>query len=230
MKVKYLHTKQIDNKAFEVLTTYNQRFGEIKEPPIPVEAIIESLLEMDFSIDDLNKNSDVPDILGATWIDNKRVIIDERLSPDEYPDKEGRYRFTGAHEIGHWVLHRHQITESRYRPLLDNMPAPSIVCRVSKSKEPIEWQADQFASYLLMPKEMVLAAWQQRFGNLAPYVAVDEIAELTQRFNIIDGRIPTVQVAKDIARDVFKTSAQAMQIRLMELGLILKDKPEPTLF
>jgi hypothetical protein len=34
-------------------------------------------------------------------------VIDESLDPDEKPAKEGRYRYTAAHEVGHWRLHRH---------------------------------------------------------------------------------------------------------------------------
>jgi hypothetical protein len=34
-------------------------------------------------------------------------VIDERLDPEDRPSKEGRYRFTHAHEGGgHWRLHR----------------------------------------------------------------------------------------------------------------------------
>ncbi len=34
-------------------------------------------------------------------------MIDESLDPKKNPAKEGRYRFTLAHEGGHWRLHRH---------------------------------------------------------------------------------------------------------------------------
>jgi len=44
---------------------------------------------------------------------------------------------------------------------------PSIVCR-GGSKERIEWQADRFAGHLLVPKEMVFAAWRQAHGSPAP--------------------------------------------------------------
>src|ERR1700730_11401174 len=40
--------------------------------------------------------------------DEARIVIDESLDPEENPAKEGRYRFTLAHEGGgHWRLHRH---------------------------------------------------------------------------------------------------------------------------
>ena len=39
--------------------------------------------------------------------DERRIVIDESLDPEENPSMEGRYRFTLAHEVGHWRLHRH---------------------------------------------------------------------------------------------------------------------------
>jgi hypothetical protein len=45
------------------------------------------------------------DILGAIFFDERRIVIDESLDPEERPHMEGRYRFT--HEGGgHWRLHR----------------------------------------------------------------------------------------------------------------------------
>ena len=48
-----------------------------------------------------------PDILGAIYFDERRIVIDESLDSEERPEFEGRYRFTLAHEgAGHWRLHR----------------------------------------------------------------------------------------------------------------------------
>jgi hypothetical protein len=47
---------------------------------------------------------------------------------------------------------------------------PSVVCLSRRAKERVEWQADFYASCLLMPKEMVVAAWRERFGNANPRI------------------------------------------------------------
>ena len=58
-----------------------------------------------------------PDILGAMFFDEDRIVIDESLDPEENPSKEGRYRFTLAHEGGgHWRLHRLCSPSTRRRP------------------------------------------------------------------------------------------------------------------
>jgi hypothetical protein len=81
------------------------------------------------------------DILGAIFFDDRRVVIDEGLDPEENPTKEGRYRFTLAHEGGgHWRLHRHLFAkDSAPRPLFETPSLPSVICRSSQAKEPIEW-------------------------------------------------------------------------------------------
>ena len=47
---------------------------------------------------------------------------------------------------------------------------PSFVCRSSQAKEPIEWQADFYASCLLMPRKLVMAAWDDAFPDRKPRV------------------------------------------------------------
>ena len=59
--------------------------------------------------------------------------------------------------------------------------------------------------------------------------AIDEIEDLKARWGLADDDRPTVDVARQLA-PVFEVSAQAMQIRLIELGLIRTKVPEPGLF
>ena len=113
-----------------------------------------------------------PDILGAIFFEERRIVIDESLDPEENPSKEGRYRFTLAHEGGgHWRLHRHLFAKDPAQVSLFNEPAtPSVVCRSSQAKEPVEWQADFYASCLLMPRKLVMAAWDEMFPDRKPRI------------------------------------------------------------
>ncbi|MES2580505.1 MAG: ImmA/IrrE family metallo-endopeptidase [Pseudomonadota bacterium] len=56
----------------------------------------------------------------------------------------GRVRFTQAHELGHYILHRFQ---------KDSFECPTAgdMCNLSTEEKDIESEADEFASYLLMP-------------------------------------------------------------------------------
>ena len=65
-----------------------------------------------------------PDILGAIFFDERRIVIDESLDPEENPSKEGRYRFTLAHEGGgHWRLHRRPVRQG---------PGAGLACSTSR--------------------------------------------------------------------------------------------------
>jgi hypothetical protein len=109
-----------------------------------------------------------PDILGAIFFEKKRIVIDESLDPDANPAKEGRYRYTAAHEVGHWRLHRGLFyKDPTQTSLLDGNAPPSVICRSSQAKARIELQADFYASCVLMPCKPVFAAWDEAFPDRA---------------------------------------------------------------
>ena len=54
---------------------------------------------------------DQPDILGAIWVDKELVLIDHTSTRKSNPSMLGRYRFSVAHEIGHWRLHRSYVAK-----------------------------------------------------------------------------------------------------------------------
>jgi len=230
MKVKYLPRGQIEAASLSLLDEYGCRFGAVRRPPIPAEEIMEWFLELELGFDDLPRRLGMPDVLGATWVGEKRVLIDESLDPTLPTVVEGRYRFTVAHEIGHWQLHRRYFqNDPAQASLFTTSAEPSIVCRTGSRKDPMEWQADYFAGQLLMPKEMVFGAWEARYGSLEPYVAVDEIDDLSARWSLAEDRTPTVSAARELAEE-FGVSGQAMQIRLLGLRLIKTEQPAPDLF
>jgi len=229
-KVPFIPTEHIEAAGLCLLAEYGRKYGEVVAPPVPVEEILEAHLGLGLEFDDLPGRIGVPDVLGATWIQDRRVLVDESLDPEENPAREGRYRFTVAHEVGHWELHRRFFVEDAAQPsLFEAAKKPSIVCRTSSRKEPMEWQADAFAGFLLMPKDMVLKAWEAHNGSLAPYIAAAEMADLSARWGLAEDKRPTVDIARALARE-FRVSGQAMQIRLIGLGLIRTEKPAPDLF
>jgi Zn-dependent peptidase ImmA (M78 family) len=166
-------------------------------------------------------------------------MFDESLDPDENPSREGRYRYTLAHEGGgHWRLHRHLFAHGSARPALFEMqPIPSVICRSSRAKEPIEWQADFYASCLLMPRKLVFAAWDEMFPDrkqrvIQPRTPIEHrhveitrfegfiaCGESTEKDDLVLERF-----AKPFARK-FLVSPVAMRIRLEKLGLLHRDVP-----
>ncbi|GAA5116996.1 ImmA/IrrE family metallo-endopeptidase [Luteolibacter yonseiensis] len=99
------------------------------------------------------------DVSGLVDYENKRIYINGNESPQ-------RQRFTLAHEIGHAVLHPGQRIVDYRR----NIDAPNT---------PVEREANQFASELIMPRERFKSAWRERGGNVyrvAAYFGVSHAA------------------------------------------------------
>jgi IrrE N-terminal-like domain len=246
-KVPYLHEEQIERDAASLLTEYAQARDVVIEPPIPIEDIVEKHLKLGIEFDDMHQLLHVPrsglgldsDILGAMFFDERRIVIDESLDPEENPSKEGRYRFTLAHEGGgHWRLHRHLFAKDPAQTSLFGGPTPpSIVCRSSQAKEPVEWPADFYASCLLMPRKLIMAAWNETFPDRKQRVLQSraqiehpfvEVPRIEYQIGDLDCSETDDEMLDRIARPLaeqFLVSPIAMCIRLEKLGLLLREVP-----
>jgi hypothetical protein len=132
--VPYLSEEAIERDAAALLAEYAQARGAAVKPPIPIEDIVEKHLKVGVEFDDTHRLFGVPrsglglepDILGAMFFDDARIVIDESLDPEENAAKEGRYRFTLAHEGG-GRLHRHLFAKDPTQAeLFGGSAAPSI--------------------------------------------------------------------------------------------------------
>src|SRR5688572_10437933 len=100
-KFGFLKEAEIEYLAEDIRYTYGQRFGEIKEPPVPIEEIVE--FHLGLTLEPFEKDRD---ILGFLDIERKAIGINESIFPNDDADaKSGRYRFTLAHEAAHWIIH-----------------------------------------------------------------------------------------------------------------------------
>ncbi|MBI5642615.1 MAG: ImmA/IrrE family metallo-endopeptidase [Deltaproteobacteria bacterium] len=155
LKVPFFQKPEIERMALDLLQKYEAWKGVKLTPPISIDDIVEGYLRLDFQIDDLKERLSIPDVLGATWFEDKVMRIDSSLE-----GKEGRLSFTMAHEVGHWWMHRpyyemEKVTLPLFSFKENVQPTPAIVCRSGRKKDSAEWQADQFAALLLMPKAML---------------------------------------------------------------------------
>ncbi len=247
INVKFLPEQHIERDALGLLETYFRELGKPIQIPIPADEILETHLDLSLGFDDLGSRLGVPDadILGALWVDRREVLIDQSLDPFEHPDMEGRFNFSVGHEIGHWRLHRQYLASADRQVAMftDDEPRPTVICRTSQKKKPIEWQADYFSSCFLMPRKNVLEAWSDRFGSLKPIVYADIAEQNSTRRptrcgmkpigmllrNVIEQTFePHAYAFETIAKEfkpVFRVSTQAMRIRLENLGLLRVDHP-----
>ena len=243
--VPYLPEAAIERDAAALLSEYAHARGVAIVSPIPIEDIVEKYLKLGIEFDDTHRLFGIPrapecdaDILGAIFFDEARIVIDESLDPVERRGREGRYRFTLAHEGGgHWRLHRWIFaTDPAQAGLFAGPEAPSFICRSSEAKRPEEWQADFYASCLLMPKNLVIASRKERFGHTRPcilrrknrlalpdYVS-DEIAAALHSLERQSDDDFINEFVRPFAKK-FLVSMVAMRIRLEKLGLLHREVP-----
>lgn len=213
MKVRWLPRESIAMSASELVQEYEQLVGHPVHAPIPVEDIIERYLGLNLSFEDLEASLGMEDVLGATIVRSKTICINESLIKSE-----GRMMFTCAHEAGHWVLHRHMIEHAQR----SSAGAEAIVCRTTNSRLPMEWQADYFASCLLMPEQEVKEAFSQVWSE-QEMVLDNVISRLGGTSVCVDPCVQNWHFIADAVREAggfSNVSKEAMILRLRELGLV----------
>ena len=109
INVEYLTKAEIEREANILFVEAQLLLRHPAVPPIRVDEILEKQLGYSLDFDDLQRRLNLPDVLGALYLDTQQVFIDESLVPEDNPEHEGRYNFTVAHEIGHIQLHAAQI-------------------------------------------------------------------------------------------------------------------------
>lgn len=240
-EVPYRTKEQLQDEAALLLAEYAEHFKPVKAPPVPVEDILEVHLKLLFEIDNLKQRFGLGDVLGGLWINEKTVRVDTSLDPSANPKMLGRYRFTLAHEAGHWRLHRTFFMENPTQSkLFDANGRPACICRSTEAKKPVEWQADYFAAHLLMPGDLLRAGWQAWRGNLE-VVSLEDLwedygedavrGEVGQRSDALRADHHTAQnaVMEMFVRPLattFEVSAESMRIRLEEAGLLVRQRSQ----
>ena len=154
--MRFLPEYEIEAAAQDVLASYQKKHGLITER-VPIDDIVEQHLGIHLeSFDDTH----LPDgfrnlVLGYIDLRNQSIGIHDSLFP-EISGNEGRYNFTLAHEVGHYVMHQDEIlAEEGQHGCFEQENTP-------RDLSPMEWQADCFAGHLLMPEIMVRRYWQKR--------------------------------------------------------------------
>jgi hypothetical protein len=118
--------------------------------PVEIEDIIEIKLKIDIiPLPSLQKLCDTDALITSDW---KSILVDdERFSDDRY---KNRLRFSLAHEIGHFILHRDIYTDFKIKNVegfyrfIEEVP--------QEEYGYLETQANKFASYLLLPRDRLL--------------------------------------------------------------------------
>lgn len=234
MEYPYLEEAVIEGEAAALLHAV---FGGPwrDRSPVDLETIVyEHLSPMENLIFDPEaelppENGEV--VLGKTLPIRGKILLNRGLKSGE----PGRARFTLAHELGHWVLHRKLFLARR--DMLDLFAGAGDddfeFVGLNKSTFPRscspravareEWQANRFAVALLIDPQMLREEFQLRFGG--PTIArstqdwqrrartLRDLASLAAK-GTVNGHRPL--------RDVFGLSTEAMAIALESRGYVVE--------
>lgn len=141
---------QIRKIVQEFLNTYHPSL----ELPIPIEEIIDLKLKLNIS--------PFPNLY-RTWRQNGFLSSDlTTITVDEYQYNNywQKYRFTLAHELGHFILHRNVYESFNFSDQIDEyikwrMSIPGVVI------DTLERQSDNFAGLILVPEKTLFSECKQ---------------------------------------------------------------------
>ena len=194
-------TEEIDSVAKSFLKSYCP--SEIL--PIDIEGMIELKLQLDIipisGLKDCFEKVGL-DIDAFISSDFKNITVDRHVQEHT----SNRYRFTLAHEIGHMILHGYLYKQFEFNTIdewveaIENMPL--------KQREMAEWQANEFAGLILVPRSALDREFQKA---------------LTEAKKTFKGSTQDLIVDMAIGlflAPIFKVSASVIRIRLQRDRLI----------
>jgi Zn-dependent peptidase ImmA (M78 family) len=207
--VKYLEESEIEQACQELLFEIEYDFGKVS-----LNTICTLLKEKHGMV--VDETTDLPEgVLGKMSFDPLEIKI---LKDQE---NESRKRFTLAHELGHFLLghSKYMSGEKCLEPSLDIEQQDNIGL---KDVMRMEWQANQFASHLLLPTNDFI----QKFKSIA---AQNGISNRGFGVLYLDHQQCNQDAYYKISAPLmehYKVSRKAIKIRLKKLGFINEPKNE----
>jgi len=204
LSVPYIEREELEDLSFRILAELKYQAG-----PVPLDSICEVLNKQAGLI--VKRNAQLgngilgqisfgPDVIS---IDNLQASIPERV------------RFTLAHEIGHFALEhrRFMVRESCHDEDLDAENSETVNL---KDVRRMEWQANYFASCLLLPKEQ----FEREFFRQAH---LQELSDRGYGLLYLDDQKCNIDTFYKVTAPLvkeFQVSRSVIKLRLLKLGFL----------
>ena len=184
--VPYKNHNHIEKVAADFLHKYHPKDAY----PTPIEEIVEFKLGID--IIPIPGLHEIIEIDGFISSDLSNISVDEYV----YKHRQGRYRFTLAHEVGHAIMHegvyRHR---GDWKYFMETFP--------ENEWSWLEWQANQFAGLILVPSHHLEKRIKHHskqikaLGIKNEAVAMDRIVELLARDFVVSREVILRRIDKE---------------------------------
>ena len=189
-------------KDHEDIKKAAQHFLKVYHPqnnyPVPIEEIIE--FGLNINIIPMPGLHDVLDTDGFLSSNLKDISVDEYI----FLHRAGRYRFTLAHEIAHFTLHKNLYRQNNFtkiiewKKFIEDFP--------EKQYHWFEWQANEFAGLVLVSPALL----RERFTYQLKKI---------KSLNVKECDVIIEWVIELLTRD-FEVSSEVIRIRLTKDSLI----------
>jgi Zn-dependent peptidase ImmA (M78 family) len=207
LEVKYLHKLKIEELADFLRRTANYKNGEVD-----LEEVYSANYARDGFVLNMDKTEPRGNTLGRLSFKEKRIYI----YPCNHANKE-QERFTFAHEIGHIALgHASYMTEESSTDKEVTTSRLALDVNNVGAIGRMEWQANYFASCLLLPRSNV----ETLTRSIATKIGLrDRGFGLLYLDHQPENQTQCRRVIREI-RNTFKASYSATKYRLQDIGLL----------
>ncbi len=178
MKPDYLSRTDVETRAEQVLSDYGRQKGRAVGIPIPIERIIDQLLDLPVlweSIPMDNGRIVVSKLVQPAPNIPARIVLNEDLRHTKFHEFPGLERTALAHEAGHAVFHLergrvHQLglglslagERAPFVSEVEGLTRADCLAEALAARGPVddawwrEWQAHTFMRFVLMPRRLLL--------------------------------------------------------------------------
>ena len=222
--IPILSVREIETIADELLQKYCP--GVLRKSSMtPVVEIIRHLGErtgLAFVMDDLSFQGTAK-ILGKVNFRRKVLYLDVSLENE----LKAAFRFTAAHEIGHWVLHRYNYKNWKLEMDGSLQDDDRTLCRLENRTQSdwLEFQANVFAASLVTPREMFIVALKQ----IQQKMGINKNVGRIFLSNAPSSRRDYETIVSEISQ-IFHVSRGSVRVRMKTLHLIEgEDKADKTI-
>jgi Zn-dependent peptidase ImmA (M78 family) len=223
-RLKRLSSEEIEERSAELLLHFAQDYFTVPKAT-PIFEISQFLTREHKIVFDFTSTLGFTDegfrLVGAFNPKKRVILIDSSLAQDE-----NKFNFTLAHELGHLALHRKLNVKYDYKSnqveVDESINEKVVSAKALKTDlEWMEWQANSYASSLLMPKEifkLVLFNTQRQIGiSKSGKIFIDD-----QKCNQVD-----FYRVINLLSTFFKVSKSAVEFRLQKLQLVDDQRTQP---
>lgn len=222
---RIIANEDIEKRAESCIARYEEKYGLITSPPVPIEKILAHSYKLTVLWDDIEEYEH-EEILGGLNTSERLIILNENKR-DLFNDKPGLERSTIGHEAGHWEFDVDKGALD-HPTLFEKLSKEQIMLRSSKKHGQIlifrntTYRATDISnpSSLLSdePDQKIVV---NRFAA-ALNMPRNLIEKASQKFNLY--MWSTKEHGLYSMAEAFEVNISALVVRLRQLGYIYVDK------